>query len=400
MEMTKTPRHVFDRLLLGALLLFSTPSWPASSFDDLRKKYPDFARLLTLAAPKSGLSKEQLDKAFDNIARWALGSKSQAGQDNIDLLVDKGRLDYLEAMRDAARKIKVDGDASDWPEWSCLWKASDSVEPLRDTDVTYFRALFDGERLGIAFDLPKRNAIGARQQYWIHVDCVDGDDFEFSVILQADGRSYWQHVGPQAAPLPLQAYVAVGGVIEAILPPAITRQFQKDTVVLRLVGPRRPDQSLQRLDVSLPVGAGIDAAKQLMQYADTKAMTASTALPEAVRASLRESRGNLALVRRVGDVFVLLDDGGISRPLEPGKNVHPGAVGRTGFDIRLATQDLLNGCQYTPLRPSTPRALRLHCVLPEFPRLPEATCPTPVWREEQLLSACQDDGARNVEPEA
>ncbi|MBI3923633.1 MAG: hypothetical protein HY318_19595 [Armatimonadetes bacterium] len=107
----------------------------ASAFADLRKQYPDLARLLTTAAPKSGLSKEQLDKAFDNIAKWALESKSQQVRDSIELLVDKGRLDFLEAMREAARTIKVDRDGTEWPESSCLWRASDDLESMQDFDV-------------------------------------------------------------------------------------------------------------------------------------------------------------------------------------------------------------------------------------------------------------------------
>ncbi|MBI3921555.1 MAG: hypothetical protein HY318_09075 [Armatimonadetes bacterium] len=121
----RTTKLLMLACLTGELLLHATTGLSASVFGDLRKEYPDLARLLTLAAPKSGLSKEQLDKAFDNIANWALESKSQQVQDSIELLVDKGRPDYLETMRESAWKIKLDGDASDWPDWLCLWRASD-----------------------------------------------------------------------------------------------------------------------------------------------------------------------------------------------------------------------------------------------------------------------------------
>lgn len=60
-----------------AFLLTAPDCAVASSFDDRRKQYSDFARLLTLAAPKSGLSKEQLDEAFGNISTCARESNSQ-----------------------------------------------------------------------------------------------------------------------------------------------------------------------------------------------------------------------------------------------------------------------------------------------------------------------------------
>lgn len=91
----RTAKLLIFASVTGTLLLSAPTGLSASSFDELRKQHPDFARLLTLAAPKSGLSKEQLDKAFDNIAKWALESKSQAMADAIDLLVGKGRLNHV-----------------------------------------------------------------------------------------------------------------------------------------------------------------------------------------------------------------------------------------------------------------------------------------------------------------
>lgn len=62
-----------------AFLLTAADCAFASAFDDLFKQYPDFARLLALAAPKCGLSKEQLDKVFDNTSTCARESNSQQG---------------------------------------------------------------------------------------------------------------------------------------------------------------------------------------------------------------------------------------------------------------------------------------------------------------------------------
>ncbi|MBI3921556.1 MAG: hypothetical protein HY318_09080 [Armatimonadetes bacterium] len=339
-------------LLMGILLLLCLPAcWSASSFDDLRKEYPDFARLLTLAAPKSGLSKEQLDKAFDNIAKWALESKSQQVRDSIELLVDKGRLDYFEAMREAARKIKVDGDASEWPEWSCLWRATDSGEPTQDTDVTAFRALFDGERLGIAIDVPQSGFPPGSWAYWVQMDCAGTDEYDLYVTFDSSRKPCWLvpgHEKPVSLP---GANAAVARCMEVVLPSTVTDQFCKEAIRLRFLGPRRTDQIRQTFDLLLPVDPGLAGAREMLHHATTGDLTASATLPTGVLDQLRETRGTLASMRQVGNLCVLLDDGCISRPVERGQDIHPGAVGKTGFDVDMAVRALLRACGHTPKHP-------------------------------------------------
>lgn len=77
-------------LLSGSVLFAASTGRCEVSFDELRKQHPDFARLLTLAAPESGLLKEQLNQALDDIAKWALQSTSQAVGEMIGCWWTKG----------------------------------------------------------------------------------------------------------------------------------------------------------------------------------------------------------------------------------------------------------------------------------------------------------------------
>jgi len=342
----------YGPLLASALALLSC--LPTGSADvqwrqRLQQEQPYLLRVLDLAAPATGLSRAELNRAGERITTWALDSRSEAVQDALSLLVDKGRLDYLQAMKDLAPTIRYDGDASEWPEWTCLWKGCETPWLLQEGDFTAVRAIYDGECVIIAVDLAA--AAPPSERYWLLAD-VEGDaEYDMTVNLIPGQPIRWNRTGRNETIGSTQAALGTARTLELRLPGQCLGRLDKPVLSLRLLGQPRADKSVPSANLALPVADPIEPVAVLLRLCAARELAAGAALPAEVLAAVRAQRNTTAPLRRVGQVYVLPDDACISRPITAGPGIVPEAVGETGFDLCAATIAFQRTFGSTPLHP-------------------------------------------------
>ena len=339
-------------LLLSALLLLRVPPAQAAGTQwrqRLQQEQPTLLRLLGLAVLDSGLTRADLDRAGERITTWALDSKSEAVQDALSLLVDEHRLDYLQAMRDVARTIRYDSDAREWPEWTCLWKGYETPWLLQEGDFTAVRAIHDGQCVIICVDLP--DVPPRSERYWLLAD-VDGDDqHDITVNLVPGQPIRWNRTGGNETLGSTEDALGKGRTLEVRLPERCLGALRGPSLAMRLMGQPRSDRSVPTASFVLPITSSVEPVRALLRLGAARELPGGGTVPEELLDAIRTQRGTAAVLRRVGHVYVLPDDGYVSSPIAAGSGIVPEAVGETGFDLHAATRSFQKGFGSTALHP-------------------------------------------------